>query len=270
MNHITFDYNVNGTDYVCGDIHGCFDHLNYKLNQIGFNPTIDRLFVVGDLVDRGPHSSRVAEYIKKPWFFSVVGNHELMLIQSNVLAVTREERYHKKHVQSIWYQNGGDWWLNVDEDERNVIYDAVCTLPLTMEVSTKDGKRIGIVHASTASTWDKTVKIGTDLPSDRNQWDGPDVNFLTFSREKMRLFLDPNKDIPEESFPILDDIDLVVHGHTIIKHPIKLGNCLHIDTGLFLGKNRPMEDDPEPDWPYQLSIFTLDELLAFKNSPYEK
>jgi predicted phosphodiesterase len=46
--------NLNGNDYVVGDIHGTFWKLEALLKEIGFNYDKDRLFSVGDMIDRGP------------------------------------------------------------------------------------------------------------------------------------------------------------------------------------------------------------------------
>ena len=60
--------------YICGDIHGMYDLLMYKLNEINFNFTTDILYCTGDLVDRGPDSYKVLQLIKEPWFKTVLGN----------------------------------------------------------------------------------------------------------------------------------------------------------------------------------------------------
>jgi len=40
---------------------------------------VDQLFSVGDLVDRGPESHRVLEWLARPWFFAICGNHDFMV-----------------------------------------------------------------------------------------------------------------------------------------------------------------------------------------------
>ena len=52
----TFTANAHGRDFVVGDVHGCFRTLERALTELQFDPTRDRLFGVGDLVARGPHS----------------------------------------------------------------------------------------------------------------------------------------------------------------------------------------------------------------------
>ena len=54
-----FARNTHGRDFVVGDIHGCFDLLQQALDEAAFNPDRDRLFSVGDLIDRGPQSPQV-------------------------------------------------------------------------------------------------------------------------------------------------------------------------------------------------------------------
>jgi len=48
--------NTLGRDFVIGDLHGCFDLLERLMKAVDFNFDKDRLFSVGDLVDRGPYS----------------------------------------------------------------------------------------------------------------------------------------------------------------------------------------------------------------------
>ncbi|EOV9087845.1 metallophosphoesterase [Pseudomonas aeruginosa] len=51
------------------------------MREAQFSPTHDRLFVVGDLIDRGPGSHRCARFLAQPYVHAVRGNHEDMLLQ---------------------------------------------------------------------------------------------------------------------------------------------------------------------------------------------
>lgn len=71
----TLPLNTQGTDYVVGDIHGCFDLVDQALARLGFAPDQDRLLCVGDLIDRGPQSAQVDAFLARPYVYAVRGNH---------------------------------------------------------------------------------------------------------------------------------------------------------------------------------------------------
>lgn len=65
-------------DYVIGDIQGCYDPLRRLLEQMQFDPLQDTLWLVGDLVNRGPDSLGVLRFLKQlPSVIITLGNHDL-------------------------------------------------------------------------------------------------------------------------------------------------------------------------------------------------
>lgn len=61
---------------VIGDVHGCFDEMCLLLEDLKFDNLNDRVIFCGDLVDRGPSSLDVVEFVKNNKLECVMGNHE--------------------------------------------------------------------------------------------------------------------------------------------------------------------------------------------------
>lgn len=72
--------NRRGHDWLVGDLHGHRAQLDQALTDAGFDVEHDRLFATGDLVDRGDDPLGTLRLLNKPWFYSVPGNHDLMLL----------------------------------------------------------------------------------------------------------------------------------------------------------------------------------------------
>ena len=64
--------------WVIGDIHGCYDTFMALLKKL---PEGDKICLVGDLIDRGPKSRQVVQYVIDNKIDCVKGNHEVMMVE---------------------------------------------------------------------------------------------------------------------------------------------------------------------------------------------
>ncbi len=149
--------------FVIGDIHGCFDALAVLLDQLPFKSRRDRLWLVGDLVNRGPDSLEVLRWAHDTSqamgerFAAVLGNHDIHLL-ARAAGIESEKR--------------GDTLDEVLEaPDSEVLLDWLRTLPLIHQDTV--GKRdFGMVHAGLAPHWswsealDRARKLGRKLAHD--------------------------------------------------------------------------------------------------------
>lgn len=201
-----FPKNILGRDFVVGDIHGMFPHLRSLLDQVGFDPRADRLFSVGDLVDRGPASAEAVVWLDYPWFHACRGNHEQFAIDS----VDREEL-------EFWVQfNGGEWWMDLSEDDQRAYREAFLRMPLAMEVETATGL-VGIVHADVppSLTWERFTEFLEIRHTEV-------LLYALFSRNRIHGAILPHG--------VRGAVDRVYCGHTPVRATTNVENVYFIDT----------------------------------------
>lgn len=219
MHFKNFDQNTKGRDLIIGDIHGCFTKVQQRLYEINFDPSVDRLFSVGDLVDRGPESKLALEWLAKPWFHAVQGNHEDMAIRWGKPNCMMDARN--------YVANGGAWNIANTMEERAEFSQAFAELPIAIELDTPNGP-IGIVHAACpCDSWAdfaeamKTgwVKTPTGMRNSKGAIDEL-IEGATWSRSRIQAMDDS----------MVQDIRAVVVGHTPMQRMTSLGNTIYIDT----------------------------------------
>jgi serine/threonine protein phosphatase 1 len=206
-----FSKNAAGRDLIVGDIHGHFTKLQAALDEVGFNPDAgDRLFSVGDLVDRGPESDDALEWLAKPWFHAVQGNHEGMAIDWAQGMGSRQN----------YVANGGAWNIGNTQAVRQLYADAFAALPIAIQLETALGP-VGIVHAGCPySDWTRfaTALKSQDLRAmERDRL----VMMATWSRDRIGKMDDSE----------VMGVRAVVVGHTPMERMTSLGNTIFIDTG---------------------------------------
>ncbi len=82
--------------YAIGDIQGCLAPLKRLLHKIHFDPTQDKLWFSGDLINRGPDSLETLRFIKSlnQSALTVLGNHDLTLLAIAYEAIPYNPIYH--------------------------------------------------------------------------------------------------------------------------------------------------------------------------------
>ncbi len=198
-----YSMNMDGRDFICGDIHGHWKVVDQVLEKVNFDKTKDRLFSVGDLVDRGPQSIEYSDYLFQNWFHAVRGNHDHFPNQRDM-------------DDSLRRRNGGQWFINEDSYSQNEIRLNLGTLPIAIEVETKRG-RIGIVHADVPyDNWDFFTKSLVD-------WHEKIIMSAMWERSRWRY-----RDRDSNPVQMIDHVYVGHCAHDVVRHS---HNVTDLDTG---------------------------------------
>jgi serine/threonine protein phosphatase 1 len=218
--------NTQGRDFFISDLHGHKPKFERALARVGFDLEAgDRLFCVGDLVDRGNDNLQIlGKQLHWPGFYSIKGNHELMLLDQFYQQPLNYGIYSYGGMRNTHTLNGGRWFEKCRQSTRERVVQQISALPLTLEVNTAYG-RIGLVHAEVPlgeSDWSTFItKLSTDGKLvDQAVW-GRDVLYAHQAGRKIEAVV---------------GIDAVIHGHTLVSQPVAVANRLYIDTGLETGE----------------------------------
>lgn len=230
-----------GRDFVIGDLHGAYQRLMQFMEFINFDKTKDRIFSVGDLVDRGPNSLECLMLIYEPWFFSVRGNHEELMVDFFTDGPTG----------MWWAPNGGAWGIqyanaNSIDDQAMLVQDAVKKareLPVMITVEQQDGKFFHIIHAELSSP----VEL-----SDEDLDDEETFSYVAFAPSSdgqcilwgrwIFLPLYATKYNPDRHADYFDDamgkmfgpnLSHIYSGHTIMQNATRFRGQTNLDTGAY-------------------------------------
>lgn len=230
--------NPRGRDFIVGDLHGCLPQLDHCLAAVAFEPMHDRLFSVGDLVDRGPDSLGVLRLIEKPWFHYVLGNHDADLLETL-------ESWSDRRARVAPYSDL--FWIDSlsDEDYAELVHlsKKLREAPLVIEVG--EGKeRFALCHADRSKAFhhqqcDLVILADDDLHGeiDENQ-----RSSLLWSRGLWREMARKKQAGPSvQSHPFYDAVQPSIEpgvlitfvGHSVTAKPTLYRSHLFIDTGAY-------------------------------------
>ena len=200
-----------GRDFVVGDIHGMFDRVEEALAKVNFDRDRDRLFCVGDLIDRGPQSKDVGRFLDQPFVYAVCGNHEDALLQMHAESARPD---------SEALLDGAEWWRDLSKADRRAIISRLKRLPFVIEVPTPRGN-VAFLHADVprGMHWSD---FRAALKSD------PETVRKTVLWGRARIWREDDSGVP--------GIGRVFVGHTPQPGGLRrYGNVYAIDTGAVFG-----------------------------------
>lgn len=151
--------------FVISDLHGQFVLLQLLLERIHFTDN-DELYILGDIMDRGPNSIDIYYFVRAMDNIHMLkGNHEIMMKQSMLAALKYNDLdSDRSNPYRLWKQNGGNKTVdsireylqkeNIPYDEYfdlrkyfiNELIDFIDSLPSYIELDFK-GKHYVLVHA---------------------------------------------------------------------------------------------------------------------------
>lgn len=152
--------------YVTSDLHGEYNLFMELLNKINFDKTKDKLYILGDVVDRGNKSIELLQYIyqNRESMILLKGNHEEMMLDGITV-----KNYH------MWFGNGG---LNTYREYESLttqiqkqLFKYIRELPCLLQIKVSNTNFI-LSHAGV-----ETDHNGKILPQQ-------DQDFLLWAREE--------------------------------------------------------------------------------------
>ncbi len=200
--------NTRGKDFVVGDVHGQLDNLRAHLRECQFDESTDRLFSVGDLIDRGPQSPDCIDLLNKRWFHACLGNHEWLFIQAYLQGDSDSA--------AVSLKNGGLWaeqhsapqleaWAKLMQQK----------MPLGIELSV-NGQTVAITHNDVwQGDWQTMKDAASTKIIDRCVWSRARFH----AAQAGSGFVRP-----------IRSADLVISGHNPSERPVWAENQVFIDT----------------------------------------
>ncbi len=148
--------------YIISDIHGCYHQYQMLLEKMHFSAE-DKLYILGDVVDRGPEPIKVLQdMMKRPNVVFILGNHDFIMytLMRKLAVEITEENYDSYLTREIlldyqlWIQDGGqvtaEQFRKLNYAQKMDVLDYIAEASL-YEVLKNNGKEYRLVHAGLAN-----------------------------------------------------------------------------------------------------------------------
>lgn len=137
--------------YTVSDIHGRYDKYRKLLARIGLGSD-DILYVLGDVLDRGPDGFKILlDMAQRPNVVCLVGNHEAMAMAALPGLLNMEHRLNDEALDAaeLWFHNGGERslmdFLMLNAEQMRTAWSYMRAMPLYREVEA-GGRQFVLVH----------------------------------------------------------------------------------------------------------------------------
>lgn len=140
--------------YVMSDLHGYYDKFIKMLSYIKFDSKQDVLYILGDVLDRGPDGIKILQYcMEKSNIFLIMGNHEEMLIDyiEGLTNVVDQNQYIETCYDTI------SSFSALSMKERTKIHKYLKSLPYDKELRVM-GKDYYLVHGKPSNETDEALR----------------------------------------------------------------------------------------------------------------
>ena len=222
--HVTIDMTRRRRLLLTTDVHGEYRRLDETLQDMGFDPDLDVLVMLGDLIDRGPDSMSALEWIERRGVLRILGNHD---------TVPRMflRRLINRRTAVSW---GGAWFVDLPEEQLSKMGLRLEDAPTAMTVQTPGGRTIGLVHADCHHDWNEHVRRLVDAWHEHHEhavekslWRRDTIESLDEARNSGMA--------PDQEEFRITGVDHVFHGHTPHERAFAFGDRSWLDTGACYG-----------------------------------
>ena len=167
--------------YVMSDIHGQYDMFMDLMEQINLKAK-DKLYILGDVIDRGTESMKVLfEMMKHPNILPLIGNHELMAIKCLKYLHEKKMGHEKPYTYDLsldfieWEYNGAaptiEEFEKLSTEEQEQVLNYMYGFSPYKTVTVK-GKKYILVHAGLGN-FSEDKKL-SDYTLNELVWERPD------------------------------------------------------------------------------------------------
>ena len=185
-----------------------FSHARTCTAEVEFDASQDRLFGVGDLVNRGRHSEDALEWYESRFEGVTLGNHEVPIRDWFRAQLLRDQKARRR---------GQGWLRRIPPCDYQRWWEALASLPLALTIETHYGP-VGVVHAEVPSpVWRETLELIEDGSDSVVE-----IALLGFEEKE-------NSDRARAQ-PV-EGLRALVHGHFVVESVEKSTNRWNIDTG---------------------------------------